>query len=56
VALLLQRNPTPGRGFALALMSAASALLVGVAAFGWLVRRYPLGIAATATAMVGRSG
>jgi hypothetical protein len=42
VALLLRRNAVPGRGFALSLLTAAFALLVGAFIFGGLVRRHPL--------------
>jgi len=53
VALLLHRSASPADGFALSLLSAASALLVGVAAFGWLVRRHPLGTTAAPAALAG---
>ncbi len=42
VSLLLQRSANPGQGFALALQTAAASLLLGVALFGWLVRRHPV--------------
>jgi MFS family permease len=42
VALLLHRSASAAHGFALSLQAAASALLLGVVVFGWLVRRHPL--------------
>ena len=50
VALLLHRSASAGQGFALSLQAAASALLLGVVVFGWLVRRHPLGRDAAAVA------
>ena len=41
VAQLLQHH-TPSRGFDLALLSAASALVLGAALFAWMMRRYRL--------------
>ena len=42
VALLLSRTATTGEGFTLSLQIAASALLVGAALYGWMVRAYPM--------------
>jgi len=41
VAWLLQHSDSPGRGFALSLLSAAAALLAGLGIFGALARRHP---------------
>jgi hypothetical protein len=42
VALLLAHSATPAEGFARSLDIAAAALLLGVAMYGWLVRRHPV--------------
>ena len=41
VAMLLHRSHTHGRGFELALLTAAAALLAGGVIFAWLARRHP---------------
>jgi MFS family permease len=41
VAWLLQHSDSPGRGFALSLLIAAAALVLGLAIFGTLARRHP---------------
>jgi len=43
VAGLLHVSASPGRGFALSLLAAAGALLLGMAIFAALARRHPLG-------------
>lgn len=42
VGWLLQHSATPARGFSLSLEIAACTLVVGLAVFAWLLRRYPM--------------
>ncbi|NKI97484.1 YbfB/YjiJ family MFS transporter [Rhizobacter sp. SG703] len=42
VALLLHRSPTPAQGFQQALAAAAAALVVGIALYAAMARRWPL--------------
>jgi MFS family permease len=55
VALLLHRSASAAHGFALSLQAAASALLLGVMVFAWLVRRHPLHPTAAPAALTPRS-
>ena len=42
VALLLRHSATPGEGFTRSLLIAMSALLIGAAMYGWMLRAHPM--------------